>query len=170
MLNAVVRSKLLYGMESAHLISSILSRLNTVQLKGFRKIMKWQTTYVRRENTNVRLLEAVKQELREGQDVKLFSESYHESRRRLLGHILRLTDSQEEKNSTVRAHVPYPILNPVRRVGQPKHNWAVETMRKVWNDAHDPGGELDWEPYAEFDYTDRMHVQSINLMAHLRLL
>ena len=53
---AVIRSKLLYGLESAQLPDHVLAQLNTVQLQGFRKILGWKTTYVDRNNTNARLL------------------------------------------------------------------------------------------------------------------
>ena len=35
--DAVLRSKLLYGLESAQLIPSVLNKLETFQLKAFRK-------------------------------------------------------------------------------------------------------------------------------------
>ena len=37
----VIRSKLLYGLESVQIQDHLLSQLNTVQLKGLRKILKW---------------------------------------------------------------------------------------------------------------------------------
>ena len=55
--DAVIRSKLLYGLESAELTSSDLKRLDVFQLKGLRKIMKMETTYINRANTNQRVFE-----------------------------------------------------------------------------------------------------------------
>ena len=49
---AVLRSKLLYGLESAQLIPSIAKKLETFQLKVLRKILKMDTTFVDRANTN----------------------------------------------------------------------------------------------------------------------
>jgi len=50
--DAVLRSKLLYGLESAQLIPSVLKKLEAVQLKVPRKILKIGTTYINRVNTN----------------------------------------------------------------------------------------------------------------------
>ncbi len=51
-LDAIIRAKLLYGLESAQLIPSVLKRLETFQLKVLRKILRLQTTYMDRANTN----------------------------------------------------------------------------------------------------------------------
>ena len=51
-LDAVIRSKLLYGMDSAQLTPSNQRRIEVFQLKGLRKILKMTTTYVDRSNSN----------------------------------------------------------------------------------------------------------------------
>lgn len=43
--NAVIRSKLLYGLDSAQLNDPLLTKINTFCLKGLRKILKMPTTY-----------------------------------------------------------------------------------------------------------------------------
>ena len=65
--DAVIRSKLLYGLESAELRPSDLNKIDTFQLKGLRQILKLKTTYtvrdtpqgpkpvILRENTNKRV-------------------------------------------------------------------------------------------------------------------
>ena len=132
--------------------------------------MKWQTTYVCRENTNERLLAAVDGELKERQKVKLFSEAYIEGRTRLLGHILRLTGEQEEKTCTLYADIPYLVINPTRRVGLPRYRLAQEAMRWVWEVEHDLGASLAWEPYEMLNFGRRDQMQTIDMLAHLRLI
>merc|ERR1711981_962795 len=44
-LNAVIRAKLMYGMESAQINDADLAKIDTFQLKGLRKILGLQTTY-----------------------------------------------------------------------------------------------------------------------------
>ena len=52
--DAVIRSKLLYGLHSAALNTGDIKKLDAFQLKGFRQILKWETTYVNKDNTNER--------------------------------------------------------------------------------------------------------------------
>ena len=50
--DAVIRTKLLYGLESAQLNESAKKKLDTFQLKGLRNILKLKTTFIDRSNTN----------------------------------------------------------------------------------------------------------------------
>ena len=50
-LNAVVVSKLIYGLETLELTEGVANMLNTTQLKGLRKILNMKTTFVDRANT-----------------------------------------------------------------------------------------------------------------------
>ena len=50
--DAILRAKLLYGPESAQLIPSVAKRMETLQLKVLRKILKINTTFIDRENNN----------------------------------------------------------------------------------------------------------------------
>ena len=61
--NAVVRSKLLYGLKPAHLTFANKRKLDVLQLKSLRKMLKWKTIYVERVNTNERDLGEKKRRL-----------------------------------------------------------------------------------------------------------
>ena len=61
--DAVIRSKLLYGLESASLNETIKRSLDTFQMKGVRKILKRKTTYVDREQTDRKLIEDIQDEI-----------------------------------------------------------------------------------------------------------
>eukprot|EP00975_Prorocentrum_lima_P056965 11952627-Prorocentrum_lima.AAC.1 len=50
--DAVIRSKLLYGLEGLQLTEQQELSLNTFQLKGLRKILRIKTTFVDHANTN----------------------------------------------------------------------------------------------------------------------
>ena len=43
--DALVRSKLQYGLETLHLTQSMARKLDVFQLKGLRKILGWDTTF-----------------------------------------------------------------------------------------------------------------------------
>ena len=82
-LDAVVRSKLLYGLESAHLGEALVKKLDTFQLKGLRKILRMDTTFVNRDNTNRKVIETANQAIRTAGGrklIELFSEAYHKAR------------------------------------------------------------------------------------------
>ena len=55
--NAVIKTKLTYGLHTMHLTKGQETRLNAFQLKGYRKILKIDTTYINRKNTNKALEE-----------------------------------------------------------------------------------------------------------------
>ena len=55
--NVMIRSKVIYGLESAELKTSGLEKLNRFQLKGLRQILKMVTTFIDRANTNTKVLE-----------------------------------------------------------------------------------------------------------------
>jgi len=50
--NAVIQSKLLYALETIEIPVALLSRLESFQLKGLRKILSMTTTYINRANTS----------------------------------------------------------------------------------------------------------------------
>ena len=50
--NAIIQSKLLYALETIEIPVALLSRLESFQLKGLRKILGMTTTYFNRANTN----------------------------------------------------------------------------------------------------------------------
>eukprot|EP00959_Pyramimonas_sp_CCMP1952_P195106 4079842-Pyramimonas_sp.AAC.1 len=78
-LDAVIRAKLLYGLESAQLNASVVDHLNAFQLKGQRNILRLDTTYVNRSNSNARVLEFANAHVtnQAGQGrIKLLSEVY----------------------------------------------------------------------------------------------
>jgi len=71
--DAVIRTKLLYGMDSAQLGEGELERLDTIQLQISRKILGLKTTFVDRENSNRKIWNDVNNKLSaEGQRRKLY--------------------------------------------------------------------------------------------------
>ena len=56
--NAVLRAKLMYGLDSIQLTQATIRKLDTFQLKGLRKILGLKTTYVNKHNTNERVYQA----------------------------------------------------------------------------------------------------------------
>ena len=84
-----------------------------------------------------------------------------------MGHLLRETDENFDKSSTLAPDIPHPRLNPIRRVGAPRHNWITETMNQIWEEHTQEIVQLG-EPETVFDKTKRSHIQAINVLAHTR--
>ena len=64
--NAVIRSKLLYGLESTQLNQNLLNKLNVIQLKGLRQILHITTTYIDRTHSNEYVINKAQETLKEG--------------------------------------------------------------------------------------------------------
>ena len=90
--DAVIKSKLLYNLETVHLTRSLRQKLDAFHLRGLRKILKLPTTYVDRRFSNARVYEiATHAQYSDKIDkrVRPISEELDEKRIRLTGHIIR---------------------------------------------------------------------------------
>ena len=74
--NAVVTSKLVYGLETLQFTDRSLNRMNMFQLKGLRKILGVQPTFIDRTQTNARVLALANKDAKEDKPpkIKLISE------------------------------------------------------------------------------------------------
>ena len=142
-LDAVMRAKLSYGMESAQLTPSHQRRIEVFQLKGLRKILKMQTTYVERNNTNAEVFRRANEEFRKGTTndkpskiVKPFVTCYLNSRMKRLARIHKMNHNHAVRHVTFAPdpdHTIKPWTLPNRRVGRPRFNWVTETIKDMWN-------------------------------------
>ena len=143
-LDAVIRAKLLYGLDSAQLTPSQQRRLKVFQLKGLRKILNMTTTYVERNNSNAEVFrkanELIQNETPEGKTVKHvqeFVKIYKNSRMKRLARIYQLPREHPVRYITFAANTPNPNLitpwiPPNRRVGRPRFKWVTETLSDMW--------------------------------------
>ena len=76
--DAMIRNKLLYGLETVHLTQTQQKKVNAFQLRGIRKILGLSTTFVNRSNRNEYVLQRANEEIGHTPGapyrVKLFSE------------------------------------------------------------------------------------------------
>ena len=85
--NAVVKTKLIYGLESMQLTQATAQKLDTFHLKGLRKMLKMETTFVNRENNNelvyARATQALRAESTPGaaRSVEKLSVSYEKAKK-----------------------------------------------------------------------------------------
>ena len=67
--DAVIRSKLVYGLDCVHILKHVMSKLNTFQLKGLRKILGMKTTFVARRNANELVYQEANEQLSEDPEI-----------------------------------------------------------------------------------------------------
>ena len=132
--NAVIRSKLMYGLESSMLNTSVLSRLDAFQMKGIRKIMHMPTTYIDRSYSNKRVWEEAAAEIGDGgtKGLQRLSEYHEHSRIRLLCKLITNRHVEAGAAATFDAETLRPHDYGKRRVGRPRLNWYQCTMESLW--------------------------------------
>ena len=165
--DALISSKLVYGLKTLALTDEHLDKLNAFFYKGLRQIMQYKTTYVVRENTNARLMTLVNKELRRSEEGKQFITVKERIKREsieLLGDIIRRAkDDPIRQVLLLEDELNLPGRN---RVGRPKSNWAILNMERAW--ALPEVGNLG-PPETTFDYKRSEHLDTITKAAYLHL-
>ena len=81
--DAVIRSKVLYGLEPPQLTEGTLNKLDAFQLNGLRRMLKMVTTYIDRDNTNEEVYRRANAAVEEGTNTRTitkFSTSYQKQK------------------------------------------------------------------------------------------
>ena len=172
--SAVIVSKLLYGPETLEPTDTVGNLLNTFQLKGLRKILKLNTTFIDRENNNEFIFRKANEAVRSpinGTDrkIKPLTEILDNRRIKLLGHVIRRDPSHPQKQVTFVTKSCYPRETKTRRSGRPRLSWTIENMRKAWetirednSNPHTPAALRDME----FNKLNREMRETIYKTAH----
>ena len=71
-LDATIRAKVLYGMDSLQLNEPQIKRLEKIHLQTMRKILIWDSTYINRNNTNKKIYEEVNKRPKEETKDEIF--------------------------------------------------------------------------------------------------
>ena len=128
--DAIIRNKLLYGLETVHLTQSLPKKVNVFQLRGLRKILGLSTTFINRANTNESVLQKANDVMGVAPGsmpkVKLFSDLLKDRRVKLAGHILRSYEPDSAETFRVAK----------RRIGGPRQLWTVYTNKYAWERTH----------------------------------
>ena len=127
--DAVIRSKLLYGLETVQLTQAMCKKIDAFQLRGLRRILNMSTTFINRANTNANVYEeATKIAYPNAEDkrkVKPFSTYYADKKASLLGHILRASDDDPLRQVSFQPGTAYRVQYEKKRKGKP-------TVGKIW--------------------------------------
>ena len=139
-LDAVIRSKLVYGLDCIQIPEAALNTLNAFQLKGIRKILGIHTTFVNRANTNQAVFEQAT-EVRYGDknrkehtelEMRSFSQYLHQKNADILGHIIRAEPTDPMRTVSLQPGTNIPRTHENRRVGRPRHHLLISTYERVW--------------------------------------
>ena len=154
--DAVIRSKLVYGLDSLQINEGTLKHLNAFQLKGLRKILGLKTTYVERANSNKVVFSkanALKNPKKvPGKDIKPFSSYIQSQQNKLLAHIIRAEKDDPLRQTTLSEGTHYPYKIEKRRVGRPRNDWTWSTYERILQ-INIPTPKDLWkaDPYAYMD-------------------
>ena len=157
--DAIVRAKLMYGLESVVFNESHLKKLDTFQLKGLRKILKLPTTYINREMTNLFVVSEANKELAKcgGKPIQKLSEFHKQRRKILLAKLITLSQTGEDPcaRATLEDNLIAPHDYGKKRVGRPRLNWVKTTISDLWEEVKQEYQEA--KHYGEFDPRDPEH-------------
>ena len=134
---AVIVTKLLYGLETVHLTEANKNKINAFQIRGLRQILKKKHTFYNRNHTNAHILqEATKLAYPKEEDlrkVKKFGDVYEDRRVKLLGHIIRTENHDPLRQVSLKPGTAERPDIGKKRIGGPKQNWTRKTKEHVWN-------------------------------------
>ena len=129
-----------------YLTKTQLRKLDTFQLKGLREILKLNTTYIDRANTNKevrkRAAAALYAQPAKGKGkgkgkpppkrIEKISEQVKQAQQTLLMHTLREPNDAPTRRATFKGTKATPNIHSAKRVGRPRKHWTIQTMRRAW--------------------------------------
>ena len=129
--NAVIRAKLVYGLESIQLTESAKSRLDVFQLKGLRKILKETATYIDRARTNAYIYRRASEAMSDGAniwvDIKKLSDYYDDLRITRFAKIITAGRGDPMYDVAFPAQGLHMHYYGKLRIGRPRLNLIRET-------------------------------------------
>ena len=140
--DAVVRTKLIYGMESAQINDAVKNKIDAFQIKGLRQILKMESTYaqkilgVERTNTNKQILktanEIIKGETEKAKEIIKISDYYEIQRRKWLIAVINNRGLDPTGLIVIEDDSLQLIEYGIKRCGRPKYNWYLHALDKYW--------------------------------------
>jgi len=128
--DAILRAKLLYGLECIQLTNREQARINAFQMKGIRRILGIPPTHVDRTWTNAKVWEKAEEE--KGKKIQPFVMVWERAKYRLLGHILRTYITDPLRQVVFEGYTSYPRIVGKKRVGRPRDQWINFTLREAY--------------------------------------
>ena len=144
MFNAVMRAKLMYGLETIVMNTRVKHMLDAFQLKCIRKLLKIPTTYIDRQfsNDNVRL--QINNHLKAANKTPMETLTTYHQRCRMTVTLDPVTFAE--------------IDHGKKRVGKPRLNWYQVTMQDMWTEIrkHHPSTAVRFAPSLDISKPSRV--------------
>ena len=136
MYNAIIRSKLMYGLETLVMNESVQRRLETFHLKGLRNILQLPTTYINKEFSNDYVRQQINTYLNAHKKKPMLTLTEYHKRRRTayLAALIAAGDSDPSAAVTFEIDTLKPIDHGKLHVGQPRVNWYKMTLQDLWEE------------------------------------
>ena len=113
-----------------------MNKLDTLQLKGLRKILNIKSTFIERANNNASVFTRANQAKNpqhvDGKDLVPFSRYVKSRQHALLAHTIRASNDDPLRESTLQADTAYPCMIGKRRVGRPRDNWTWNALEQLF--------------------------------------
>ena len=148
-LQAVIKSKVTYAMDSIRLSPAMEAKINHLQIRALRKITGLASSFVCRENTNEKVINAANDILRAAKKkatVRAWSADIRRSRMRLLGHVLRAETADPIRSCFLEEETINELQIGTWRVGRPRKHWLEQAVAEAW-------AEITGQSENDFDNT-----------------
>jgi hypothetical protein len=135
--DAVVKTKLLYGLETVELTKNQHSKLNAFHLRGLRKILKMKTTYIDRTCTNEEVFKRANFTRSRGNyekpKVQTIKDDLNQRRTKLAKEVLTRTNLDPMRSVSFEHNSAQPYTAGHRRRGRPRNSWLQSTLGITWH-------------------------------------
>ena len=140
MFNAILRAKIMYGLETAVLTTAELNKLDVFQLRCLRKILKLPTTYINRTYTNDYIRTQLNKYFHDYarsrstsfKAVEPLSVYHKRARINSLVKLIRNRETEPGASVTFDPLTLQEVQHGKKRVGRPKLNWYQVTVQELW--------------------------------------
>ena len=134
--NALIKSTLVYGLETLHITKAQCNRIHSFQCKALRNILNLKHTFIDRNNTNEFVINKANEVLSilNNKDIKILhiSDFIIQQRIKFCGHLIRASDDDPTRNITFEKNSAKPVDPGKRRIGGPRKHWTIETLKLIW--------------------------------------
>ena len=120
----------IYGLEMVHLPHFLFNKLNALQLKGLRKILHMDTTFVNRANSNNRVIETANSiknpKNLPNKNILPFGTYIKNKQASALTQNIRANNTDPLRQTALRPDTPFIVGEEHRRVARPRHKAYVK--------------------------------------------